>query len=152
MCTSSQVVHYTEGGHLGSKYRLSRMCIVIRRVSMYYRYLYKQRTSNPQPVQRSKLVPRRRSKCKSEAKSWLVKDIPRPFIQATSYTETEADLFYALPSSTAALILAKNLAGQAASSTSLGIPFSRTCLIILCCSLAISSCPIGTVSRITASG
>ena len=45
----------------------------------------------------------------------------------------------ALPSSTAALIEAKNFAGQVDNSASLGMPFSRTCLMILCCSLAINS-------------
>lgn len=45
----------------------------------------------------------------------------------------------ALPSSTAALIEAKNFAGQVDSSASVGMPFSRTCLMMLCCSLATNS-------------
>ena len=49
------------------------------------------------------------------------------------------NLDQALPSSTAALIEAKNFAGQVDSSASVGMPFSRTCLMMLCCSLAISS-------------
>lgn len=54
-------------------------------------------------------------------------------------TPEKRDLNQALPSSTAALIEAKNFAGQVDSSASLGMPFSRTCLMMLCCSLAINS-------------
>ena len=51
----------------------------------------------------------------------------------------KGSLDQALPSSTAALIEAKNFAGQVDNSASLGMPFSRTCLMMLCCSLAINS-------------
>lgn len=59
---------------------------------------------------------------------------------------------HALPSSTAALMLAKNFAGQVPSSASVRKSLSLICLMMVCCSLAISSCPTGTVSLATRSG
>lgn len=63
---------------------------------------------------------------------------PRKYRTSLSSPSTRS-LNQALPSSTAALMEAKNFAGQVDNSASLGMPFSRTCLMILCCSLAISS-------------